>query len=372
MRGKGSAIVVGGSIGGLAAAIALARNGIRTTVLESRDAFDGRGGLGVDYRLLCAVTGEDPEDALAYLHGHRRPTGFNALHNWLAEVAARVIGLDLRLGSDVTEVDQDDDFAYAATGSAEFEADVLIGADGGHGPARAAVDPDRASAGYSGYLTWRGWIADDAFPAGAAVGEATFVSGEQVLVARPLPGLTGRIPSKGLRAMGFAWHDPTRARLLEAHGCIRDGRILRGLEPELFPPDLAAKLAEQARRRWPAPWGAAVAECFEQGLVHGAPTGDQLPERLAHGRVALLGSAAYTRAPAIGHGDNASVDDALALRDSLAAGVLGSRGPAALTAYEGLRLAPARELAAASRRWGGAYTGSASVPGDPSPSMSNR
>src|SRR5215469_7603145 len=39
---KGSALVIGGGIAGLASALELARNGISTTVIEAKDRFGGR------------------------------------------------------------------------------------------------------------------------------------------------------------------------------------------------------------------------------------------------------------------------------------------------------------------------------------------
>ena len=56
-----TAIIVGGSLTGLAAAIAIARCGVRVTVLEQTRSFERGGtGLGVDRALLADVVGADP------------------------------------------------------------------------------------------------------------------------------------------------------------------------------------------------------------------------------------------------------------------------------------------------------------------------
>ncbi|MFE3189774.1 FAD-dependent monooxygenase [Nocardia sp. NPDC059240] len=360
MAGQGSAIVVGGSIGGLTAAIAMARTGVRTTVLECRDSFEGRGGIGVDYRMLCEATGEHPDDSLAYIYGYRRSTSFNALYAWLAEVGSRVEGLELRLGVDVTKVHQDDDKAYAITGSEELAADILIGADGYRSIVRGEVNPDQLLTDYAGFMAWRGWLAESDLPDGTPLPSDDLVSfgfGRQMLVAFPLPGLNNRDLSKGLRTIGFAWHDPTRTRLLEDAGCVRDGKILRGLESGMFPPGLAQEMIGNAGRMWPTPWREAIVECFEQGIAFGTPIGNYLPERMSRGRIGLIGDAAHAVAPATGQGYNSSVEDAIALRDSVRGGVAGSAGPAAMASFERLRLGPAQELVRWSRQWSRTYVG---------------
>lgn len=360
MSGQGSAIVVGGSIGGLTAAIALARTGVHTTVLECRDTFEGRGGIGVDYRMLCEATGENPDDTLAYIFGYRRSTSFNALYAWLADVGSRVDGLDMRLGVDVTKVYQDADKAYATTNSDELSADILIGADGYRSIVRAEVNPDHLLTDYAGFMTWRGWIAESDLPQGTPLPSDDLVSfgyGRQMLVAFPLPGLNNRDMAKGLRTIGFAWHDPTRTKLLEETGCVRDGKILRGLEKDMFPPGLTEEMIDTTRRMWPTPWREAIVECFEQGIAFGTPIGNYRPEHLARGRIGLIGDAAHAVAPATGQGYNSSVEDAIALRDSARAGVAGDRGPATMAAYESLRLGPARDLVGWSQQWSRTYAG---------------
>ncbi|MFF2556345.1 FAD-dependent monooxygenase [Nocardia sp. NPDC058058] len=361
MSGPGSAIVVGGSIGGLTAAIALARSGVHTTVLECRDTFEGRGGIGVDYRMLCEATGENPDETLAYIYGYRRSTSFNALYSWLAEVGSRVPGVDLRLGVDVTKVYQDDEKAYATTGAEEFSADILIGADGYRSLVRAEVNPRRPLTDYAGFMTWRGWIAESDLPPETPLPSDDLVSlgyGRQLLVAFPLPGLNNRDMSKGLRTIGFAWHDPTRTKLLEDTGCVRDGKILRGLEMSMFPPGFTAEMIDTTRRMWPTPWRETIVECFERGIAFGTPIGNYLPERLVRGRVALMGDAAHAVAPATGQGYNSSVEDAIALRDSVRDGVTGGNGPAALANYERLRLDSVRDLVRWSQQWSRTYAGS--------------
>ncbi|WP_067719921.1 FAD-dependent monooxygenase [Nocardia yamanashiensis] len=358
MASKGSAIVVGGSIGGLTAAIALARTGIRTTVLECRDSFEGRGGIGVDYRMLCEATGENPDETLAYIYGYRRSTSFNALYAWLADVGSRIEGLDMRLGVDVAKVYQDDEKVYATTDTEEYSADILIGADGYRSIVRAEVNPGHLLTDYAGFMTWRGWIAESDLPQGTPLPSDDLVSfgyGRQMLVAFPLPGLNNRDMAKGLRTIGFAWHDPTRTKLLEDTGCVRDGKIMRGLEVDMFPAGLTEEMIAATNRMWPTPWRETIVQCFEQGIAFGTPIGNYLPERMASGRVALIGDAAHAVAPATGQGYNSSVEDAIALRECTRDGVVGPNALTAMANYDRLRLPEARALVTWSRQWSRTY-----------------
>jgi 2-polyprenyl-6-methoxyphenol hydroxylase-like FAD-dependent oxidoreductase len=94
--------VVGGSLVGLSAAIALSRLGLNVTVAERSPAraVDGGGGLGVDVDLLREVTGigEDPPMP----HGiDRDTTAWHLPERWLEEHAARRAGVTVRRGIDV-------------------------------------------------------------------------------------------------------------------------------------------------------------------------------------------------------------------------------------------------------------------------------
>ncbi|WP_405494589.1 FAD-dependent monooxygenase [Nocardia sp. NBC_00511] len=348
------AIVVGGSIGGLTVAIALARKGIETTVFEKRDTFAGRGGVGVDYRMLCEATGEDPDTSLAYIFGYRRSTSFNALYEWLADVATRTDGLRLRLDTPVLAVSQDAEQVYADIGSELVAAEILVGADGFRSLVRGVVNPVDSLTDYAGYLAWRGWIAESDLPQGTPLPADDLVgfdSPPQSLVAFPLPGLNNVDRAKGHRTIGFAWFDPTRTALLEQTGCVQDGKVLRGLEMSMFPAGLTDELIGTARRLWPEPWCQAVVTCLEQGIAFGTPIGEYYPERMVRGRIAVIGDAAHAMAPATGQGYNSSVLDSIALRDSVIHGLRGAAGPAVLARFERARLRPSQELVSASKSW---------------------
>jgi len=60
-NGEREILIVGGSLSGLTCALACARYGVRARIVERVEARNrSGGGLGVDRKLLAAVTGIDP------------------------------------------------------------------------------------------------------------------------------------------------------------------------------------------------------------------------------------------------------------------------------------------------------------------------
>ena len=187
-----TAIVVGGGIAGLAAAVALLREGWGVTVLErSAELGEVGAGLGLtanglaaldalgvgeaaraashrvhlagttDHRgrwLLRVPREEDPASPRAMRGVHRQE-----LHRVLLEAAA---GARLVAGARVTGIDPGAGGAPAAVtcstpeGERTHEADLVVGADGVRSAVRGALFPD-AGLRYSGRSSWRG-IVDDA------------------------------------------------------------------------------------------------------------------------------------------------------------------------------------------------------------------
>ncbi|PPS70475.1 MULTISPECIES: FAD-dependent monooxygenase [Streptomyces] len=318
MGQPGHAVVIGGGIGGLTAAVALHQRGLRVTVLERARSLEPVGaaislapnslraldviGLGDEIRDLAAWSGDG---------GLRSPKG-----RWLsrssAEAAARRFGGPLvllhratlierlaallpagavRTDAAATLVDSGGPgrAARVATADGELEADLVVGADGIRSAVRGTLFPHHPGAVYSGWTTWRVVIpvpgarftSHETWGPGRIWGTHPLKDGRVYAYAGATTPAGGRAPddekSELLRLFGD-WHDPIPAVL----AAVRPGDVLR------------------------------------HDVHHIA---DPLPA-YHHGRVALLGDAAHAMTPSLGQGGNQAIEDAVVLAhhcDELAA-----------------------------------------------------
>lgn len=356
-----TAIIVGGSLTGIATAIRLARAGLTVTVLERSPRFAGGTGLGVDRRLLSALTGVSAYGAtghppLPVVTAGRDSTNWAALHAWLRRVAEGFQGIRLYTNQSVVGVRTGDGFAAANTLERQFKADLVIGADGHGSLVRGFVAPDWPDAVYAGYGLWRGMIEETALP--SAVDSAKLRGGEirwsdrYRLVAYETPGPDGDV-ALGRRAINWAWYDPDGMPIFEAAGAVQGRVVRRSLQPAEFSPMLVTRLEKLAIASWPDPWRSVILACLAAGRVFATPIAEYVPIRLMAGRLVLLGDAAHVVSPATGAGLVAGLEDAEVLGQAIEAERLGGRP--ALEVYDQVRLGPARRLARASQRWSRDY-----------------
>lgn len=173
---KLSAIVVGGSLSGLSAAIRLAREGVRVTVLERSTTLGTvGGGLGVSQAQLTRVLGASAfgdglTPALPVIETRREATSWTGLHGWLTELAARTSLIRILGGQRVLGVASVPGGANVRTEGGIYGTDLVIGADGYNSTVRASIAPDHPHASYAGYILWRGLIEESALPAGTMPG----------------------------------------------------------------------------------------------------------------------------------------------------------------------------------------------------------
>ncbi|CAG4920240.1 FAD-dependent monooxygenase [Paraburkholderia saeva] len=242
-------------------------------------------------------------------------------------------------------VDQDEHSAWAVTDSAEVvRGDIVVGADGHASIVRCHVAPEQPDAVFAGYLIWLG-IVDESEVRAQPWPDQLAILEERgyCLNAYYLPGADGSLV-RGHRRLGFGWYDAGRNDLLRSSGVLVGDVVQRTLRPADIPDATFRDLAAEAKAIWPAPWREAIRDCLSRRAVIGTPIGEYMPQRLARGRVCLVGDAAHVPSPMTGKGFDASALDALALAEALHDGLAHGGAAEALRHYEAKRLAAAREL----------------------------
>ncbi|WP_406864881.1 FAD-dependent monooxygenase [Streptomyces sp. HUAS MG47] len=344
-----TAIVVGGGIGGLAAAIGLRRIGWDVTVVERTRVLDDAGAgislaangiraldaLGAGAAVRAAARGQ-------YSGGTRTPRG-----SWLARMdgatleralGTPVVGIPrttlhtllraelppecLITGARMTELDRSApdrvrvEYVHDDERRAEAEVALVVGADGIGSRTRALLFPDHPGPAHSGSTVLR------ALTRGPAAVDCDFA-------------LTwGRGAEFGHIALADG-----RA---EWHAVVNAPAGVRYPDP----------LAELRRRfaGWHEPIPALLAATDPEAVLHhdiGELT-DPLPS-FAAGRVALLGDAAHAMTPHLGQGACQALEDAVVLAASVAEGP-DVRG--ALARYDAERRPRTQSVARAARQAG--------------------
>ena len=343
-----TAIVVGGSLTGLAAAIAMARIGLQVTVLEQTVGSERGGtGLGVDRELLAEVTGVDPRSDTEQPHlpvivTTRETSTWEAIRTWLLALAARTERVTFREGVRVESVSQDARAATASTLQGDFEADVVIGADGYRSTVRSAVNAQHPHASFGGFVIWRGLVGEELLPpassGGFSGGRLPFPEVAR-LVAYFVPGPHGSI-RKGERQVTFAWYDAAHTEWLRAHRVIDGGEVLHSVDTSSMDEPLLRELRAAAQRAWDGHTLATVSAALDCGIIFGTPLAEYYPQRMANGRVAIVGDAAHVASPMVGHGLALGWLGAQALASAIAH--TGEANAQALMLYERARLAHSR------------------------------
>lgn len=352
------AVVVGGGIGGIAAAVALVRAGIDVQVHEqARQLTEVGAGVSLapnGLRMLERLgAGEGIKragaryssaelrlwDGRAVEHEpyqFTRPGQNVGIHraDLLMLLAGQLPPGTVRTGHRCTGLYQDDRSATAifADGTTAT-ADVVIGADGIHSVLQGLVTAP-ARPVFSGVVAYRGLVPrPEGFPAGALrmwVGE-----GKHFLV---FPVRGGQL----LNYVGFVSSDTEFRESWSASG---------------DPVALAAHFAG-----WDPAVGQVIAAVsgpggsgFRWGMYDRAP----LPG-WSSGRLTLLGDAAHPMLPHLGQGANQALEDAVVLATLLAARTSPADVPRALAVYEGMRRDQTARVQLSSRRQGAGWDSSGS------------
>jgi 2-polyprenyl-6-methoxyphenol hydroxylase-like FAD-dependent oxidoreductase len=330
-------IVVGGGIGGLAAAVALQRAGVETVVLERSPTLREHG-----FGLVLAANAVTALDRLGLLdpvrdRGARVARAeirtprdvlltripyaelgwetYGILRTGLLEVLQGALREDsVRLSARVVGVDG----ARAFLGDGTLVADMLIGADGLHSVVRRALHGDEGLR-YGGHRAWRASLAF-----------------EHPRVADSF------VEVWGVRG-GFGFGPAGEGRVYwYSFESVPDGAA----PPEDVKAELQARYGD-----WfdpiPSLIEATPAEAIEPTFTY-----DRKPlRRWGRGPATLLGDAAHPMKPNIGQGAAQALEDAVVL------GLCAAEGgdpQAVLRAYERRRIGRANRIVRASRRAGAA------------------
>jgi len=231
------------------------------------------------------------------------------------------------------------------------EGDLLVAADGLHSTVRGQFLPEIAP-GYAGYVAWRGVIeAGELSPDLHAVLFHRMVFGfpdGELMLSIPMPSPRG----EGKRACHFVWFRPVMESALAGLCTDQSGRRHGvSIPPPLIRPELIAALKRDAEALL-APELAVLVEGTAQIILQ--PIFDLESPRIAFGRVALIGDAAFVARPHVATGVMKAAIDAESLVAALSAGA--GDVPASLERYNGERQPYGASLVARGRHIGAYFT----------------
>jgi len=340
--------IIGGGVGGLAAALALERRGAETVVSEQAPALSDIGaGLNLSPNALMALRALGLEEAVIAIGSEsdfliirswksgriisrmrrgafRRQFGAPNLTAHRADLLDVLRGAlkksDIRLGARCIAVEGRDRGAVArlADGS-EIEADIIVGADGIHSVVRKGLFGADAPR-FTGCICWRGMATTDAVPSDIAITEGAMWMGPHGHVVH-YPVRRGELINIVAHFDSDAWTEESWTRECDLSELTT---TYAGWHPDLL------RLYPYSER-----W-------YKWALYDRDPL-----ERWSKGRVTLLGDSAHAMLPYLGQGAAMAIEDACVLSAAIARHA--DDLDQALLAYERLRVPRARAAVLGSR-----------------------
>jgi 2,6-dihydroxypyridine 3-monooxygenase len=376
------ALVVGGSLGGLTAALVLRDQGWDVDVLERSAVPLQDRGAGIvlhpnTVRYLVERVGKAIGDIgvsasrLRYLGddgsvADDQPCAYRfASYLELYQGLLDAFGTEhYHLSSQLAHLDnRDDEVTLSMTDGQTLTADLVVCADGIRSTARSILVPD-AQPRYAGYVAWRGTIERDELSGRAASVLQDAITYRILprghLLTYPIPGKDRSVLCNWLWYQNVALGDHLTDLLTDRHGSRAELTVPPGsvqtkhLEAlhSAADAELPSAIAELVQR---------TAEPFVQVIV------DLEVPQMAFGRSCLIGDAAFALRPHIGAGTARAADDAWQLGNALLH-ITGRQIPVRLKGWEARQLPAARRAMHRAQAAGRSlqFEGSWRV-GDPSP-----
>jgi 2,6-dihydroxypyridine 3-monooxygenase len=362
--------VVGGSLGGLTAALVLRDLGCEVDVFERSTAELESRGVGIvvlddtvryfrertDLALEQLTTATaflrylDRDGGLAYEEPRRyRYSAWHTIYRALLGCFGRG---RYHLGKEMSGFSQQDEQVQVRFGDGSTAAyDLLVCADGISSNARTVLQP-QARPAYAGYVAWRGTVEERQLSRGVGDLLADSICYQVMpnshILLYPIPGLDGSV-TPGRRLANFVWYRNYAAGtelddlMTDRDGVRRDITLPPGAARQAHLDELRAVAAARL-----APQLAEVVQRSKLPFVQ--VIFDIEVDRMAFGRICLIGDAAFALRPHAAAGTAKAAADAWALAMALAA----SQGDlqAALPRWERRQLAVGRAVLERTRRNG--------------------
>src|SRR6476620_2533615 len=365
-RGK-RAVVIGGSMSGLFAGLQLRARGFAVDVYERVDSeLSGRGAgivaqpvvtktmraLGIDTADLgVEMTTRKILDAegrvVVEAHCPQTLTAWERLYRILRD-AFPVAHYHRGIGLKSFEQTSRSVTAHFTDGRS-MEADLLVGADGIRSTVRQQLLPTLNPL-YAGYVAWRSLLPEQAIP--PAIHRELFEHmvfclppGEQFL-GYPVAGPDNDL-RPGHRRLNVIWYRPAEESTELQRLLTDESGVTHSLS---IPPPLIRQEAIAAMRaaaeRLVAPQFSAIARLMEEPVLQ--PIYDLESPRMAFGRVAIIGDAAFVARPHVGAGVSKACEDVSVLADAVASHDV----EPALLKFEAQRLPVGRRIIERARHLG--------------------
>ena len=309
------AIIVGGGIGGLSAAIGLRKQGFDPIVLEQAPALTPVGsGIGFGANAIRALDYLGVGDAVrstaivneswinrsladgSLLRTIQTGSGAKARYGEYYYSITRYAVVDalierlpsesVRLNAKVASVSQDDDrVAVELDDGTVVEGDILIGADGWRSIVRPAIVGQEDPAQFSGFIAWRSVVENAVAPEAAEKKSLiAWIGDGRFLVVYPVSAthlnLSAYVPAAEVHRESWTASGDTADLRASFAGACAEARSIVGR----------------------------VDQAFLTGISLRAPI-----DRWSGGRMTLLGDAAHPMGPFSGNGGALAIEDAVTL-----------------------------------------------------------